>query len=142
MRRLLVAGALAALGLTAAFAQSNPIGERKEVFRSFGAALRPVGPMLRGEAPFELAKAQDALKTIADGAPKAAKLFPAGSGTGDTKALPAIWTDNARFLGIFTKLEADAKAAAANIKDEASFKAEMPKVLASCGTCHEAFRAR
>ncbi len=97
MRRLAVAGMLVAVGLTAAYAQSNPIGERKDVFKSFGGALRPVGPMMRGEAPFELAKVQDALKTIADGAPKAAKLFPAGSGTGDTKALPAIWTDNARF---------------------------------------------
>ena len=142
MRHLVVAGALVAIGLTAAFAQSNPISERKAVFKSFGGALRPVGPMMRGEAPFELAKVQDALKTISEGAPKAAKLFPAGSGTGDTKALPAIWTDNAKFLGLFTKLEGDAKAAAAAIKDEASFKAEMPKVLSNCGTCHEAYRAK
>jgi cytochrome c556 len=142
MRRLVVAGALVAIGLTAAYAQSNPITERKDVFKSFGGALRPVGPMLRGEAPFEAAKVQEALKTIAEGAPKAAKLFPAGSGTGDTKALPAIWADNARFLGMFTKLEADARGAAAAIRDEASFKAEMPKVLSNCGTCHDAFRAK
>lgn len=142
MRRLVLTAALAAIGLGAAYAQSNAITERKDVFKSFGGALRPVGPMMRGEAPFELAKVQAALKTIADGAPKAAKLFPAGSGTGDTKALPVIWTDNAKFLGMFAKLEADAKAAAAAIKDEASFKAEMPKVLGNCGTCHEAFRAK
>ena len=35
MRRLVVAGALVAIGLTAAFAQSNPISERKDVFKTF-----------------------------------------------------------------------------------------------------------
>lgn len=142
MRRLVLAASLVAIGLGAAYAQSNAISERKDVFKSFGASLRPVGPMMRGEAPFELAKVQDALKTIAEGAPKVAKLFPADSATGDTKALPVIWTDNAKFLGMFTKLEADAKAAQAAIKDEASFKAEMPKVLGNCGTCHDAYRAK
>lgn len=142
MRRLVLAASLVAIGFGAAYAQSNAIAERKDVFKSFGGALRPVGPMMRGEAPFELAKVQDALKVIAAGAPKVATLFPAGSGTGDTKALPVIWTDNAKFLGLFAKLEADAKAAAAAIKDEASFKAEMPKVLGNCGTCHDAFRAK
>lgn len=142
MRRLVLATALIAIGFGAAYAQSNAIAERKDVFKSFGGALRPVGPMLRGEAPFELAEVQDALKTIATGAPKLASLFPAGSGTGDTKALPVIWTDNAKFMGLVAKLEADAKSAAAAIKDEASFKAEMPKVLSNCGTCHDAFRAK
>jgi cytochrome c556 len=142
MRRLVIAACLVSIGLGAAYAQSNAISERKDVFKSFGGALRPVGPMMRGEAPFELAKVQDALKTIAEGAPKLTKLFPAGSGTGDTKALPVIWTDNAKFMGLVAKLESDAKAASAAIKDEASFKAEMPKVLGNCGTCHEAFRAK
>lgn len=142
MRRLVVAGALVAIGLTAAYAQSNPISERKDIFKSFAGSLRAVGPMMRNEAAFDGAKVQEALKIIGEGAPKVAKLFPAGSGTGDTKALPAIWTDNAKFQGLFTKLEADAKAAAAVIKDEATLKAEMPKVLANCGTCHDAFRAK
>ncbi|MGL5447886.1 MAG: c-type cytochrome [Rhabdaerophilum sp.] len=142
MRRLVLAASLVAIGLGAAYAQSNPIKDRQDLFKTWGAALRPVGPMLRGEAPFELARVQDALKTISEGAPKVAALFPAGSGTGETKALPVIWTDNAKFLGLFTKLEADAKAAAAAIKDEASFKAEMPKVLGNCGVCHNEFRAK
>jgi cytochrome c556 len=142
MRRLVLAACLVSIGLGAAYAQSNAISERKDVFKGFGGALRPVGPMMRGEAPFELAKVQDALKTIAEGAPKVAKLFPADSGTGDTKALPVIWTDNAKFMGLFARLEADAKAAQAAIKDEASFKAEMPKVLGNCGVCHNDFRAK
>lgn len=142
MRRLVLATSLVAIGLGAAYAQSNAITERKDLKKGFGEAVRPIGPMLRGEAPFELAKVQNALNVIANGAPKAAQLFPAGSGTGDTKALPAIWTDNAKFLGLFTKLEADAKAAQASIKDEASFKAEMGKVLGNCGACHNEFRAK
>ncbi|CAN1544828.1 COG3909 Cytochrome c556 [Rhabdaerophilaceae bacterium] len=142
MRRSVLVASIVAVGLSAAYAQSNAIADRKAVFKSWGDALRPVGPMLRGEAAFELAKAQDAVKLIAAKAPDVSKLFPAGSGTGDTKALPNIWTDNAKFLALFTKVEADAKAAMAAIKDEASFKSEMPKVLGNCGVCHNEFRAK
>ena len=35
---------------------------------------------------------------------------------------------------------ADAKAAHGAIKDEASFKAEWPKVVANCGGCHKEYR--
>lgn len=143
MRRLVLIATVAAIGVGAAFAQSAAIGQRKDIFKSWGGALRPVGPMLRGEAPFELAKVQDAVKLIADKAGDVSKLFPADSKEGgETKALPNIWTDNAKFQGIFTKLAADAKAAQGAIKDEASFKTEMPKVLGNCGACHNEFRVK
>ena len=143
MRRLVLIAGIAAIGLGAAYAQSAAIGQRKDIFKSWGQSLRPVGPMLRGEAAFALAPVQDALKLISTKSPDVAKLFPADSKEGgETKALANIWTDSAKFQGIFTKLQADATAAMAAIKDEASFKAEMPKVLGSCGTCHNEFRVK
>lgn len=143
MRRIVLASVLAAVAAGAAYAQSAAIGQRKEILKSWGQALRPVGPMLRGEAAFQLAPVEAALKTISGKAGEVAKLFPDDSKTGgDTKALPAIWQDKAKFDGIFVKLEADAKAALAAIKDEASFKANMPKVLGNCGACHNDFRAK
>lgn len=97
--------------------------------------------MAKGEAPFDLAKVQASLKTISEGAPKLAGLFPDDSKTGgDTQALPVIWEKKAEFEGLWKKLAADATAAAAAIKDEASFKTEWPKIGANCGGCHKVFR--
>ena len=141
MMRILSVLAVLAVGATAAFAQSAAIGQRKEILKSWGGAMKDPGAMAKGEAAFDLAKVQASLKTIAEGAPKLAGLFPDDSKTGgETKALPVIWEKKAEFLAIFTKIEADAKAAAVAIKDEASFKAEWPKIGANCGTCHKTFR--
>ncbi len=141
IRPLLVAGILA-LGVTAVLADSAAIGQRKEILKGFGAATRDPGRMLRGEAPFDLEKVQATLKTIADGAAKLPSLFPDDSKEGDTKALPIIWTEKDKFVAIYAKLGSDATAAMASIKDEASFKAEIPKVFANCGTCHQTYRAK
>lgn len=142
MRRVLMLAGIAAIGMTAAFAQGDAVAQRKQAMKDIGAAIGPLGKMMRGEDKFDLAIVQASLKVFSDKAPAAAKLFPAGSGAGDTKALPAVWTDNAKFQGIFTKFEADAKTAAAAIKDEASFKAEFGKVAGNCGACHNDFRAK
>lgn len=143
MRRLVLAASLVAVGLGAAYAQSAAIAQRKEALKEFGAAARPVGAMLRGEAKFELAPVQAALKVYAEKAEGISKLFPDDSKTGgETKALPVIWTDKAKFEGLWKKLAADAKAAQVAIKDEASFKAEMGKVMGNCGACHNDFRAK
>jgi cytochrome c556 len=141
MRRAVVLASLLALGTGFAVAQNvDVIKERKELFKAMGGAAGPMGKMLRGEEAFDLAKVQAGLKVIGDSTPKVAKLFPADSQTGgETKALPAIWADKTRFDALFPKLVADAGAAAAAIKDEASFKAEVGKVLANCGGCHKEF---
>ncbi len=140
--RLVVAAVLVSVGVTAAVAQSSAIEARKEILKTFGPASRAPGLMLRGEAPFEMAAVQAALKVFAEGAPKLPALFPNDSQTGDTKALPLIWQEKDKFNAIFTKMEADSKAAMVSITNEATFKTEMPKVLGNCGTCHTSYRAR
>lgn len=142
MIRMLLIAATAIGGISVAAAQGNPIESRKALLKTFGAATRDPGQMLRGEAPFDLAKVQASLKVFAEGSPKLPAMFPAGSGAGDTKALPVIWTEQDKFNAIFTKLAADSTAAMTSIKDEASFKTEMPKVLGNCGACHNAYRAK
>jgi cytochrome c556 len=143
MKRVLIAAAaVAAIGTTAVFAADSPaIKQRKEILKSFGAATKDPGAMNRGEAAFDLAKVQAALKVYQSGAPKLKGLFPADSKTGgETQALPVIWEKKKEFDGLWDKLAADASAAAGKIKDEASFKAEFPKVLANCGGCHKVYR--
>lgn len=71
--------------------------------------------------------------------------FPAGSGTGDTKARPAIWTDWAEFERANTRVlgQLEVLKAAATAGDAAAFaaayKATGPEY---CGSCHRPFRAR
>ena len=51
--------------------------------------------MIRGEAPYDQAKAQAVLAAYADKAAKLPRLFPENSRAGDTRALPAIWEKKA-----------------------------------------------
>jgi cytochrome c556 len=138
--RVLIAAAVASVAVTGVFAQSAAIQARKDILKTWGPASQGPGQMLRGDRPFDLAVVQASLRAFADGAPKLPALFPPDSQTGDTRALPAIWAEKARFDGIWAKLEADSKAALTAITNEATFKTEMPKVLGNCGACHTPFR--
>jgi cytochrome c556 len=136
----IVAVVLAATAVTAA---DDPIKMRKDILKGFGEATKPNAGALKGEAPFNLAAAQAALKTYAEGAKKLPDLFPDNSKTGgDTEALPSIWQNKQKFLDLYAKLGKEAAAAAAAIKDEATFKAEYPKVLGNCKACHDDYRQK
>ena len=126
----------------AAVTGAAAIKERRALMKADGAATKPVVAMLQGKAPFDLATVQKALKTYQNAMSKEPALFPPDSKTGDTNALPVIWEDDnmADLDARFKKLGADATAALATIKDEASFKATMPGVLDNCGGCHEKYK--
>jgi cytochrome c556 len=144
IRVLSVAVAIAiAIGGSLAYAQSmgtQAIADRKALMKEQSAAGKGPAAMLKGDMPFDLAKVQASLKKLQETAAKAKTLFPDDSKTGDTAALPAIWEKKADVMAKFDKLGADAKAAAAAIKDEASFKAEWGKVAGNCGGCHKVYR--
>jgi cytochrome c556 len=132
--------ALAAFG---AAAEDSPIVQRKAILKGFGDATKPVSGMTKGETPFDIAVVQKALATYIAGTKKLPALYPDNSKTGeDTAALPKIWEEKANFEGIYAKLGADAAAAAAAIKDETTFKANISKVLGNCKACHDDYRAK
>ena len=140
MLRIVAAVAAIAVGATLVHAQSAAIGQRKDAFKAMGGAMKdPVG-MNKGEVPFDLAKVQASLKTIEAKAGELKALFPDDSKTGDTNTLPVAFEKKADLLARFDKLAADAKAAQAAIKDEATFKAEFGKIGANCGGCHKEYR--
>ncbi|GGH26728.1 cytochrome C556 [Alsobacter metallidurans] len=143
MLRIIIATAAIAIGATAVVAQSDVIAQRKDIMKSVGGATKDPGAMLKGEAAFDLAKVQKSLATYQDAAKKMPALFPDNSKTGgETTAAPKIWEDMAGFKAAFQKFEADATKASAEIKDEASFKANFPAVLKNCGSCHESYRVK
>jgi cytochrome c556 len=142
VRRIFVAGALA-LGVTAALAQANVIEQRQNLMKQNNSHARTVAGMLRGQAPFNLAQAQAALQNYVVVGQQFPTLFPDNSKTGgDTKALPAIWENKADFTAHSTKFSQDAQAALTTVRDEATFKTELPKVLQNCDACHDKYRRR
>ncbi len=140
MLRIAATACAIAVGATVVYAQSAAISSRQQILKSFGGAMKAPSDMMKGAAPFDLAKVQESLKVVSEGAPKLKDLFPDDSKVGETAALPAIWEKKADVMARFDKLAADAKAASAAIKDEASFKAEWPKIGANCGGCHKEYR--
>jgi len=142
IRTVLVVAALA-IGVTAVSAQQDPIAVRKALMKQTGEQSALGGKMVKGEEPFDLAKAQAIFVQFLKTAETAPNLFPDNSKTGgDTGALPAIWQNKADFNARFAKLAADVKAAQAAVKDFDSFKAIFPTVTRNCGGCHENYRAK
>lgn len=141
MKRLFIlsAFALCATGFVAQ-AQQDVIKARQDLMKASLQAARPTFGMLRGQAPYDAAVVQNALTVLEDSGKKAPALFPETSKTGDTNALPAIWERKAEFNGLFAKMAQDAAAAKGRITSEATFKAEYPKVVGTCQTCHDSFQ--
>ena len=140
MRRVIGAGlSVFVLGTTLVYAQNlEPIEKRRAAMKAIAKAGSPPFQMLKGTAPFELAKVQATLKTFQDEAAKLKTLFPEDSKSGgDTDATPKIWQEKAAFDKAIDTFVSIAGAAATLIKDEEAFKAEYPKVGASCGGCHK-----
>jgi cytochrome c556 len=141
MRAMVIAGALA-LGVTAVAAQ-DPIAARKALMKATGQQAGAGAAMVKGEAPFDLAKAKAIFAAYEDTAVKAPALFPDNSKEGgETAALPAIWTNKADFDARFVKFGSEAKAAGASVTDLDSFKAAFVSMGKNCGGCHELYRMK
>ena len=141
MKRLILAISAVALVSSAAFA--DPIADRKALMKERGGFVGQLAPIAKGEKPFDAAAVLAALQGLAANGAKfnADTLFPAGSGTGDTKASPKIWEDMAGFKKAEAKFEADVAAAiAAAPQDLESFKAQFGAVTSNCGACHQTYR--
>jgi cytochrome c556 len=139
MLRIVAAVAALGIGATIAYAQNlDAIKNRRDVMRAIATAGITNFKMMKGEAPFDLAKVQAGLKIYQDEAAKLKGLFPDDSKTGgDTDASPKIWQERPQFNAAIESFINGAKAAASAITDEQTFKAEYPKVVTSCGGCHK-----
>ena len=137
----LAAGALIS-GATIALAQADVIKERQENRKQTAAAMRAIKGVIDAKGATTGAVEQAAkLKTL-----EAAfvKMFPAGSDKGDTKALPAVWTDMAGFQAASKNAETafDKLAVAAGSGDMAALTTAFGDAGKACGACHEKFRAK
>ncbi len=142
MRFALLAALLVPLAATVVVAQTDPIKERKALMKEIGDQTKVAGAMVKGDAPYDAAKAAAIFKTYSDNAAKFGTLFPAGSDTGDTKAAPAIWTDRAGFDAALGKFKTDIAANTSLVGTEAGFKTAMAAVGENCRSCHRAYQQR
>jgi cytochrome c556 len=132
--------AIVALGATSVIAQQDPIATRKALMKANGQHAGVLAKMTKGEAPFDAAKVQAAFTQWADTAKKLPALFPDSSRTGDTRALPAIWTDRPKFDATIAKFAKDVADNSGKVTDVDSLKVAMAAVGKNCGACHESFR--
>ncbi len=142
--RTAVCAALAvAFSVSAVIAQSKAIGERREIMKGVGAAAKDGAAMARGSAPYDNVKAVEVFVVYANAAAKMPALFPDDSKSGgETTAAPKIWEDMAGFKAGFAKMESEAKAAQASVKDIDSFKTAFGAMGKQCGACHEVYRIK
>lgn len=69
-------------------------------------------------------------------------MFPPGSDTADSDAMPNVWTDRAGFEAAAAELSTSARTLAdlGKAGDSAGFAAQFGAVGKACGTCHTKFR--
>jgi cytochrome c556 len=119
----------------------SPQEARHELMEEVGQAAKAIGKMLRGEADYDWAVAQESLTTFTEVAGQFGDLFPEGSDTGDTEAAPSIWEDRDGFNAALQDW-ADATAAArdaapATLEDA---KPVLGPVFNTCKNCHDNYR--
>src|SRR4051812_9529880 len=113
MIRTVLAIAALAVGVTVAVAQ-DPIAARKAIMKENGQQARVGASMMKGDTPFDLAKAKAIFAAYASAAEKMPTLYPDNSKTGgETSASPKVWEDKAGFAAAFAKFGKEAKEAEA-----------------------------
>lgn len=134
-----------ALFMLTTAASASPVEDRQALMKDIGRSMGVLGPVMKGDKPFEAGAVQTALDNLKADALKmdAGTLFPKGSESGDTAASPKIWEDAAGFQADIDHFRtATAAAADAKPQDVDALRVSMKDVGASCGTCHQAFRVK
>lgn len=150
MKKIVTGSLLAAIGLSLACiaqAQVKPdtlVKQRQAVMTLQGKYFGPLGGMAQGKVPYNAevvarnAAFLDALDKMAwDG-------FDASTKDVKSAALPAVFTDTAKFKEAQDRLQTEVTKLVSVSKggDEAAVKAQLGAVGKACGGCHENFREK
>ena len=123
------------------------VKERRHLMKEIVApAAKLANKMVKGDEPFDAAKAAKAMTDISEVPDKYVKLFPKGTEHGaiaHSEAKAAIWKDFPKFEATAKKLkDASTKAAAAAAQGEGAFAAAFKDMTNVCKECHESFREK
>ncbi|MBR0650507.1 cytochrome c [Roseomonas terrae] len=141
MKTVLFAGmATALIGLAGAAAAQDVIAQRREGMRTEGRQMEAIKGVL--DARGDTRPLVERVDTIAAFYRDLQALYPPGTQTGETRALPAIWSDPAGFEAARTTIVAalgTLRVAAAS-GDLPATTAGFTQVGAACAACHRAYR--
>lgn len=119
-----------------ALSHEEMVSMRQDLMKANGGLLRSAGSLTGADAVA-------AADTLIVNYTNLSVLFPEGSAVGDSDALPAIWESYGDFQAIWTSgIEAaTAMKAAAEAGDADAYQAANRALGATCGQCHQTFRA-
>jgi cytochrome c556 len=123
----------------AGLAADNPADQRHEAMETVQESFKPLRAIAVKEAPFDAAVVKKNATTILEKLKEAHGLFPEGSGGGDSRAKPEIWSDRAGFDQKMKDAQAAATAMAA-VTEEAAFVPAMKSLGGACKGCHDKYR--
>lgn len=139
-----VAGVMTAVPAAAQFAKpGDAVKYRKAVMTVMGAHAGRIGAVVKGEAPYSPAVASDA-KVIETLSHLSFSAFGPGTDVGETRALPEVWSERAKFDKAAEEMQKAvaelAKVAASG--DEGALKGAFGAAGKACKNCHDDFRER
>ena len=143
---LTLAAATLAVSVPASAQFAKPedaIKYRQSAFFVMGQHFSRIGAMANGKAPFNAKAAQESADIVAVMSKLPWEAFGAGTDKGaPTKALPAIWSEQAKYKEHADKLQAEATklAAAAKTGNLDNLKAAFGPAAGTCKACHDAYR--
>lgn len=123
-----------------AAANAQIVAARQAGFRlTLSAFLGVKAALARGDMPRTLVLPASAMASWGKALPG---LFPDGSKTADSNALPSVWSNRAGFAASAATFTAAAAklAAAAKAGDKDAAAAAFTEVEAACGACHREYR--
>lgn len=139
-----VMGAAVAQG---AFAQAKPevlVKQRQAAMTLLGKYFGPMAAMAQGKAPFNASVVQRNAGFVDNVSRMPWDGFDASTRSLDTRALPAVFNDAAKFKQAANRMENEAAKLVAVSKsgDEGAVKAQIGALGKSCGACHNDFRQK
>ncbi|MFW5333207.1 c-type cytochrome [Hydrogenophaga sp. ZJX-1] len=139
--------AVAAIGLSAPAAAQfqkpeDAVKYRKAAFTVMGAHFGRIGAMANGKVPFDAKVAADNAVIVETMSKLPYAGFVPGTDKGDTRALPAIWTEQVKFNAAAEKMQGEVSklAAAAKTGNLDAVKTAFGAAGQSCKACHDDFR--
>lgn len=148
LKQMFAALAVAVLAAPLVAQPVDHIKAREELMEKNGKDAKAGGAMLKGEVPFDAARAQAILAGMNAVSKEFGQHFPKGSDPASnpkskTEASPAIWTKPAEWNAALAKFQKDTAAAvAAKPATVQAFGQQFGMVTQNCKSCHEAFRIK
>lgn len=143
---LVAAGLMLSLKAVAHLDDKEPMQSyRQSYFALMGMNFGPIGAMLKGEMPWDLARLQMFANDMATlSSLDVSRAFPPGSEEGTTRAKPEIWDNTDDFESKLTDLQSavDQLQNAANGGDKQAIAQAVQATGKACKACHDEYKSK